>query len=204
MDYPFTSDGLSPWGTSLPPRGTALLTDPLLNKGTAFTERERDALGLRGLLPPRVFSIEEQVKRSLAAIRRKSDALEKYIYITNLQNRNEVLFYRLVLDNLEEMIPLIYTPTVGEACLQYGAIFRRPRGLFLTIRESGRIAEILRLWPREGVRLIVVTDGERILRWANSRSTRHAPACIRPTRCRSHSMSARTTRSCSKVIFISD
>jgi malate dehydrogenase (oxaloacetate-decarboxylating)(NADP+) len=144
-------------------RGTALLTDPLLNKGTAFTERERDALGLRGLLPPRVFSIEEQVKRSLAAIRRKPDALEKYIYITNLQNRNEVLFYRLVMENLEEMIPLIYTPTVGEACLQYGAIFRRPRGLFITLRERGRIAEILRLWPREGVRLIVVTDGERIL-----------------------------------------
>jgi len=155
--------GLSPSGTPVQPRGTALLTDPLLNKGTAFTERERDALGLRGLLPPRVFSLEEQVKRSLAAIRRKSDALEKYIYITNLQNRNEILFYRLVMENLEEMIPLIYTPTVGEACLQYGAIFRRPRGLFLTLREGGRIAEILRLWPREGVRLIVVTDGERIL-----------------------------------------
>ena len=122
---PSPSTGLSPWGTPSQHRGTALLTDPLLNKGTAFTERERDALGLRGLLPPRVFSLEEQVKRSLAAIRRKPDALEKYIYITNLQNRNEVLFYRLVLDNLEEMIPLIYTPTVGEACLQYGAIFGR-------------------------------------------------------------------------------
>ncbi|HXD01145.1 MAG TPA: NAD-dependent malic enzyme [Verrucomicrobiae bacterium] len=157
------SASLSPWGAPLKQRGAALLTNPLLNKGTAFTERERDALGLRGLLPPRVFSLEEQVKRSLLAVRRKPDALEKYIYVTNLQNRNEVLFYRLVMENLEEMIPLIYTPTVGEACLQYGAIFRRPRGLFITLRERGRIAEILRLWSHDGVRLIVVTDGERIL-----------------------------------------
>ncbi len=154
---------LSAWGAPLPPRGAALLTDPLFNKGTAFTERERDALGLRGLLPPRVFTLEEQVQRSLAAVRRKQDALEKYIYLTNLQNRNEVLFYRLVVDHLEEMVPLIYTPTVGQACLEYGAIYRRPRGMFLTLRERGRLAEILRLWPRAGVRLIVVTDGERIL-----------------------------------------
>jgi malate dehydrogenase (oxaloacetate-decarboxylating)(NADP+) len=154
---------LSAWGAPVQPRGAALLTDPLFNKGTAFTERERDALGLRGLLPPRVFTLEEQVQRSLASVRRKPDALEKYIYLTNLQNRNEVLFYRLVVDNIEEMVPLIYTPTVGQACLEYGAIYRRPRGLFLTLRERGRLAEVLRLWPREGVRLIVVTDGERIL-----------------------------------------
>jgi malate dehydrogenase (oxaloacetate-decarboxylating)(NADP+) len=134
-----------------------------LNKGTAFTERERDALGLRGLLPPRVFTLDEQVERSLAALSRKTDPLEKYIYLTNLQNRNEVLFYRLVTDHLEEMVPLIYTPTVGQACLEYGAIYRRSRGLFITLRERGRIAEILRLWPHEGTRLIVVTDGERIL-----------------------------------------
>jgi malate dehydrogenase (oxaloacetate-decarboxylating)(NADP+) len=155
--------GLSAWGGPLQLRASALLADPLLNKGTAFTERERDALGLRGLLPPRVFTLDEQVQRSLAAIRRKSDALEKYIYLTNLQNRNEVLFYRLVLDHVEEMVPLIYTPTVGHACLEYGSIYRRSRGLFITLREKGRIAEILRLWPHEGARLIVVTDGERIL-----------------------------------------
>lgn len=154
---------LSAWGSPLQPRGAALLTDPLLNKGTAFTERERDALGLRGLLPPRVFTLDEQVQRSLASLRSKREDLEKYIYLTNLQNRNEVLFYRLVIDNIEETVPLIYTPTVGQACLQYGAIYRRPRGLFLTLRERGRIAEVLRHWPREGVRLIVVTDGERIL-----------------------------------------
>jgi malate dehydrogenase (oxaloacetate-decarboxylating)(NADP+) len=156
-------EGLSAWGGMPQQRGAALLSNPLLNKGTAFTERERDALGLRGLLPPRVFTLEEQVQRSLAAVRRKPDALEKYIYLTNLQNRNEVLFYRLVVDNVEEMVPLIYTPTVGQACLEYGAIYRRSRGLFITLREQGRIADILRLWPNEGVRLIVVTDGERIL-----------------------------------------
>ena len=143
--------------------GAAVLADPLLNKGTAFTERERDALGLRPLLPPRVFTMEEQVQRTLAAVHRKQDNIEKYIYLTNLQNRNEVLFYRLVIDYIEEMVPLIYTPTVGEACLQYGSIYRRPRGLFISLRERGRIAEMLRLWPHDGVRLIVVTDGERIL-----------------------------------------
>ena len=107
MTTPASPADLSAWGTPLQPRGAALLTDPLLNKGTAFTERERDALGLRGLLPPRVFTLEEQAQRSLAAVRRKTDALEKYIYLTNLQNRNEVLFYRLVLDHIEEMVPLI-------------------------------------------------------------------------------------------------
>lgn len=163
MSRSSSSADLTAWGTPLQPRGAALLTDPLLNKGTAFTERERDALGLRGLLPPRVFTLDEQVQRSLASLRSKPDDLEKYIYLTNLQNRNEVLFYRLVIDNIEETVPLIYTPTVGQACLQYGAIYRRPRGLFLTLRERGRIAEVLRHWPREGVRLIVVTDGERIL-----------------------------------------
>ncbi len=143
--------------------GAAVLADPLLNKGTAFSDRERDALGLRPLLPPRVFTMDEQVQRTLGAVRRKQDNIEKYIYLTNLQNRNEVLFYRLVIDYIEEMVPLIYTPTVGEACLQYGSIYRRPRGLFISLRERGRIAEMLRLWPHDGVRLIVVTDGERIL-----------------------------------------
>lgn len=156
-------DGLSAWGEPPQLRGAQLLADPLLNKGTAFTERERDALGLRGLLPPRVFTLEEQLGRTLTAVRRKPTNLEKYIYLTTLQNRNEVLFYRLVLDNIEEMVPLIYTPTVGEACLQYGAIYRKPRGMFISLRERGRIAEILRHWPQPGVRLIVVTDGERIL-----------------------------------------
>ena len=139
------------------------MNNSLLNKGTAFTEAERDALGLRGLLPPQVITIEQQVARALGNFRRKHDALEKYIFLTTLQNRNETLFYRLVQEHAEEMIPIIYTPTVGQACLEYGAIFRRPRGLFITIKEKGRVAEILRHWPIIDVRMIVVTDGERIL-----------------------------------------
>lgn len=155
--------GLSAWGDGAALSGPQLLTNPLFNKGTAFTERERDALGIRGLLPPRVFTLEEQLERTLNAVRRKPDALEKYIYLVNLQNRNEILFYRLVMENVEEFVPIIYTPTVGQACLEYGAIFRRPRGMFISLRERGRITEILRHWSSPGVRLIVVTDGERIL-----------------------------------------
>src|SRR5215470_4889513 len=95
----FASNAISAWGEVRPARGPQLLSDPLGNKGTAFTERERDLLGLRGLLPPRIFTLNEQVQRSLGAVRRKADAIEKYIYLTNLQNRNEVLFYRLVVDH---------------------------------------------------------------------------------------------------------
>ena len=156
-------DGLCSRGGFLFPTGSALLTNSLLNKGTAFTELERDVLGLRGLLPPRVFTIEEQLGRVYGNFQRKQDALEKYIFLTTLQNRNETLFYRFVEEHAEEMIPIIYTPTVGQACLEYGAIFRRSRGLFLSIREKGRVAEILRHWPNPDVRMIVVTDGERIL-----------------------------------------
>ncbi|MEO6002962.1 MAG: NAD-dependent malic enzyme [Opitutus sp.] len=163
MNPPVSPPGLSAWGESIVPTGHEIMANPLLNKGTAFTERERDALGIRGLLPPRIFTLDEQLQRSENAVRRKQDNLEKYIYLTNLQNRNEVLFYRLVIEHIEEMVPLIYTPTVGEACLQYGAIYRRPRGLFVSLRERGRIAEILRQWTQHPVRLIVVTDGERIL-----------------------------------------
>ena len=152
-----------PHGSYLFPRGTALISNALLNKGTGYSERELDALGLRGLLPPRIFTMEEQVERALMNFRRKQDPLEKYIFLTTLQNRNETLFYRVVQDHAEEMIPIIYTPTVGQACLEYGAIFRSPRGLFITIKERGRIGEILRHWPVADVRMIVVTDGERIL-----------------------------------------
>jgi len=134
-----------------------------LNKGTAFTEEERDALGLRGLLPPRVFSLDEQLVRAYANFQHRAEPLDKYVFLTLLQNRNETLFYKLLETHPEEMIPIIYTPTVGQACLDYGVIFRRPRGMFITIRERGRIAEILRHWPQTDVRMIVVTDGERIL-----------------------------------------
>jgi malate dehydrogenase (oxaloacetate-decarboxylating)(NADP+) len=140
-----------------------LLHDPFLNKGTAFTEAERDALDLRGLLPPHVFTIREQEARILENFRQKTSALEQYIMMAALQDRNETLFYRTVLDNVSEMMPIIYTPTVGEACQKLGHIFRRPRGLYLSLNERGRVREILEHWPRQDVDVIVVTDGERIL-----------------------------------------
>ena len=140
-----------------------ILNDPRHNKGTAFTEQERDLLRLRGLLPPRVFTLGEQETRVLGNFRRKTSDLEKYIFMTALLDRNETLFYRLVVDNLEEMLPIIYTPTVGEACSRFGRIFRRPRGLYVSALDRGRVARLLRNWPEREVHVIVVTDGERIL-----------------------------------------
>jgi malate dehydrogenase (oxaloacetate-decarboxylating)(NADP+) len=145
------------------PRGLELLHHSALNKGTAFTEAERDALGLRGLLPPKVSTIEEQCARVLENFRRKTSPLEKYIHLIALQDRNETLFYRVILDHLEETMPVVYTPTVGLACQQYGHIYRRARGLFVATRDRGRVEEVLRHWPCPDVRVVVVTDGERIL-----------------------------------------
>jgi malate dehydrogenase (oxaloacetate-decarboxylating)(NADP+) len=143
--------------------GVDILTDPVLNKGTAFTLEERERLGLVGLLPPCVSTIEQQAARVLENVRRQTSDLSKYVELMDLLNRNETLFYKVVLDHVEEMMPLIYTPTVGAACKAYGHIFRRPRGLFLTRRERGRLREALRRWPHRDVRVVVVTDGERIL-----------------------------------------
>jgi len=145
------------------PRGVHLLHDPVRNKGTSFTEAEREALGLRGLLPPRVLTQELQAARVIANLRRGPTDLERYVSLTALQDRNEMLFYRVVLDHLEELMPIIYTPTVGQACQEFGHIFRRPRGLFVSAHDRGHIKEVLRNWPHEDVRIIVVTDGERIL-----------------------------------------
>ncbi len=143
-------------------RGLALLQDPTLNKGTAFTEKERDALGLRGLLPPHVLSQDEQVTRVLTNLRRLSDPLEKFVALNSLHDRNEALFFRVLCDNIDEMQPLVYTPTVGLACQKFGHIFQRPRGIFIGANDRGRVAEVLRNWPYPA-ELIVVTDGERIL-----------------------------------------
>ncbi|HWI15355.1 MAG TPA: oxaloacetate-decarboxylating malate dehydrogenase, partial [Burkholderiales bacterium] len=145
------------------PTGVSLLRDPTLNKGTAFTERERDLLGLRGLLPPRVHTQEEQVQRTLRNIRHQQTDLDKYIALNALHDRNEALFLRVLADHIEEMMPLVYTPTVGQACQQFGLIFQRPRGLFITANDRGRIAAVLANWPHKRVGIIVVTDGERIL-----------------------------------------
>jgi malate dehydrogenase (oxaloacetate-decarboxylating)(NADP+) len=145
------------------PRGFALLNDPVLNKGTAFTEAERDALGLRGLLPPHVFTIEEQTERVLENYRDKMTDLERYIHLVSLQDRNETLFYRVLLDHIEEMLPIVYTPTVGLACQRFGHIFRRSHGLYISIEDRGRIARVLENSPRSDVLAIVMTDGERTL-----------------------------------------
>jgi malate dehydrogenase (oxaloacetate-decarboxylating)(NADP+) len=144
-------------------RGIALLHDPLLNKGTAFTAAERDALGLRGLLPPAICSQDQQATRFLGNLRRLENPLDKYIALTALHDRNEALFFRVVMDNPDEIMPIIYTPTVGLACQNYGHILQHARGIFISASDKGRIAEVLRNWPSRDVGIIVVTDGERIL-----------------------------------------
>src|SRR5208282_2692737 len=145
-----------------PARGMALLRDPLLNKGTAFTEHERDALGLRGLLPAHVLSMDAQAKRVMTNLRRLPNDLDKYVALNALHDRNEALFFRVVSEHIDEIQPFIYTPTVGLACQQFGHIYQRPRGLFIGANDRGRIAKLLRNWPYPA-KLIVVTDGERIL-----------------------------------------
>ena len=144
-------------------RGLALLRDPALNKGTAFSEAERDALGLRGLLPTQVITQEAQVERILENLRRQPDPLDKYVALEALHNRNEALFYRVIADHPDEMVPIIYTPTVGLACQKFGHIYQRPRGMFITAADRGRMAQVLRNWPYRDVSIIVVSDGERIL-----------------------------------------
>ena len=140
-----------------------LLNRQGLNKGTAFTEDERSALGLHGLLPPQVERLDEQVVRAYEAYRRKGDDLERHIYLRTLQDTNEVLFYRLLLDHIEEMTPMVYTPVVALACQQLSHIYRRPRGLFLSYPLRDSIPLLLRNRPNPEVDVIVVTDGERIL-----------------------------------------
>jgi len=145
------------------PRGIALLRDPTLNKGTAFSEQERDSLGLRGLLPPHVSTQDEQAERALFNFRRLQTPLSKYIMLSGLLDRNEALFFRLVTEHPDEMMPIIYTPTVGLACQEFGHIYRRPRGLFISAADRGQIGPVMRNWPHREAAMIVITDGERIL-----------------------------------------
>lgn len=144
-------------------RGYDLLDEESENKSTAFTREERDAKGLRGLLPHKVTTQDEQRDRVLENLRRKCSPIEKYIDLSNLQDRNERLFYYTALTNIEEVMPLIYTPTVGEACEKFSHIFRKPRGMYITPDDKGKIREMLDNWPQDDVRAIVITDGERIL-----------------------------------------
>jgi malic enzyme len=149
--------------SEVPYRGTRLLRHPMYTKGTAFNAQERKDFGLEGLLPNAVSTIEQQERRVYANISRKTEPLEKYIGLAALQDRNEHLFYRLLIDHVEEYLPIVYTPTVGRACQEFSHIFRRARGLWITPAHRGRIYEILGNAPFDDVRLIVVTDNERIL-----------------------------------------
>ncbi|WP_334269995.1 oxaloacetate-decarboxylating malate dehydrogenase [Edaphobacter sp. HDX4] len=143
--------------------GIALIATPTLNKGTAFSYEERTSLHLHGLLPPRIETLDEQVGRAYEAFIRKSDDLEKHIYLRQLQDTNEVLYYRLLLDHITEMLPLVYTPTVAQGCQLFSKIYRRPRGLFISYPLRHQIPAILRSRANKDVDVIVVTDGERIL-----------------------------------------
>src|SRR5271154_6992068 len=144
-------------------RGVELLDTPIWNKGTAFDEAERAALGLRGLLPPHVESLEQQSSRAYEGFKAKTTDLERHIYVRQLQDNNETLFYRLLFDHVEEMLPILYTPTVGLACQQFSHIYRRNRGLFVSYPNRDEIPSLLRNRPNRQVDVIVVTDGERIL-----------------------------------------
>jgi len=145
------------------PRGMDLLNRQGLSKGTAFTDAERTEFGLHGLLPPQVETLDEQVVRAYEAYQRKNEDLERHIYLRALQDTNEVLFYRLLLDHIEEMTPIVYTPTVASACEQFSHIYRRPRGLFISYPLRDSIPQLLQNRPNKDVDVIVVTDGERIL-----------------------------------------
>jgi malate dehydrogenase (oxaloacetate-decarboxylating)(NADP+) len=145
------------------PTGYDLLHTPRVNKGTAFTEAERRALGLEGLLPPAVATIELQAARRHVEIANLNDDLQKYLVLSDLQARNETLFYALLMADPATYMPLVYTPTVGEACQKFGHIFRQARGMYLPVSARGRLKQLLGNWPEKDVRFIVVTDGERIL-----------------------------------------
>ena len=144
-------------------RGIDLLRDPQHNKSTAFTEAEREAFGLTGLLPSGVDTVETQVQRVLQQLGEKPTDLERYIYLIALLDNDESLFYKVVMSDPARFLPIVYDPTVGEACLKFGHIYRRPRGMYLSVRHKGRMAEVLRNWPTRDVRVICVSSGGRIL-----------------------------------------
>jgi malate dehydrogenase (oxaloacetate-decarboxylating) len=143
--------------------GYHLLADPLLNKGTAFTEAERDAFDLHGLLPPNVGVLDEQLSRRLQVLRSFKTDLERYSFLRGLHDANETLFFALLVRNIEELLPIVYTPTIGAACQQFSRLFRKPRGLFLSLPHKKRLKKILANLHFDRVEAIVVTDGERIL-----------------------------------------
>eukprot|EP00092_Neocalanus_flemingeri_P002374 GFUD01002539.1.p1 GENE.GFUD01002539.1~~GFUD01002539.1.p1 ORF type:complete len:629 (+),score=206.98 GFUD01002539.1:180-2066(+) len=163
---PLTGPAARPLGTDVVPSlvsGVDYLRDPKLFKGMAFSLEERQTLGIHGLLPPRIKTLDEQAENSLRNLRRFQDPLNQYMYMVDLLDRNEKLFYKLLSENTMELMPIVYTPTVGLACQKFGLAFKRPQGLFITIHDKGHVYEVIKNWPERDVRAIVVTDGERIL-----------------------------------------
>lgn len=144
-------------------KGRALLINPFTNKGTAFTARERDELDLHGLLPPAICTIEQQLERAYENFQAKPNNLEKFIYLTSLNDRNETLFFRLLYEHIDEMVPIVYTPTAGEACQKFSHIYRRGRGLYISYEQQHNMEKILDNFYWKNASVIVVTDGERIL-----------------------------------------
>jgi malate dehydrogenase (oxaloacetate-decarboxylating)(NADP+) len=144
-------------------RGRELLYDPRLNKSTAFTERERQALGLTGLVPDVTETEDLQIRRVMQQLGHKTTDLDRYVYLMNLLDHDETLFYRVLMSDPARFLPIVYDPTIGEACLKFGHIFRGPRGMYVSLKRRGRVKDILRSWPETDVRVICVTDGGRIL-----------------------------------------
>jgi malate dehydrogenase (oxaloacetate-decarboxylating)(NADP+) len=144
-------------------RGSDILTEPLFNKGTAFKRGERDRLRFRGMLPPRIMNMPLQKERFLQQLRSEESAIKKNTLLEDLHDRNETLYHRVLVDHLEEMAPLIYTPTVGQACREFAQRYRRPRGMYFTEEDRGSMAAMVYNWPHKDVHVIVVTDGSRIL-----------------------------------------
>ncbi|KAL9251428.1 NADP-dependent malic enzyme-like protein [Drosera capensis] len=161
-DFATEDQSITPWTVSVA-SGYSLLRDPRHNKGLAFSDKERETHYLSGLLPPAIATQELQERKLMNNLRSYEVPLQRYIAMMDLQERNERLFYKLLIDNVEELLPVVYTPTVGEACQKYGSIYRRPQGLFISLKEKGKILEVLKNWPERNIQVIVVTDGERIL-----------------------------------------
>jgi malate dehydrogenase (oxaloacetate-decarboxylating)(NADP+) len=184
--------------------GRDILNNARLNKGTAFNAQERESLGLIGLLPDGVTTPEHQLMRVKRQLQRCTTDLDKYVYLNELAEINERLFYRLLRQEPADLMPIVYTPTVGEACQKFGHILRRPRGLYVGLNRRGHIRRVLENWPEEDVRFIVVTDGERILGLGDQgvcgmgipigKLALYSAACRPSARCRSRWMWGRTTR----------
>lgn len=149
--------------TTINKRGIELLHDPSLNKSTAFTEAEKQALGLVGLVPDSIETEDVQLSRVMMQLGHKNTDLDRYIYLTNLLDHDETLFYRTIMSDPARFLPIVYDPTIGEACLKFGHIYRGPRGMYLSITRRGKVKDVLKNWPEKDVRFICVTDGGRIL-----------------------------------------